>query len=71
MQVNLTETVEKTSPTLGREAQYTKTSLISRLPPYLTVQVAPTASRLRTSNALSIRKAAAHARAPPTHALMK
>lgn len=38
IEVNLTETVQKNSSTLGREAQYTKTSQISRLPPYLTVQ---------------------------------
>ena len=30
--------IEKTSPSLGRNAQYTKKSLISRLPGYLTVQ---------------------------------
>lgn len=33
----LKEKLEKTSPTLGREAAYTKTSKISRLPKYLTV----------------------------------
>ena len=31
-------TVEKNSPTLGRDAQYKKTSRISRLPGYLPVQ---------------------------------
>jgi len=34
----LKETITKTSPTLGRDASYTKSSLISRLPGYLTVQ---------------------------------
>lgn len=34
----LTETVTKMSPTLGREAEYQKTSKFSRLPPYLAVQ---------------------------------
>ncbi|EXJ79812.1 ubiquitin thiolesterase [Capronia epimyces CBS 606.96] len=33
----LTETIEKNSPTLGRDAIYTKTSRVSRLPKYLTV----------------------------------
>ena len=32
------EKIEKNSPTLGRMATYTKTSRISRLPSYLTVQ---------------------------------
>lgn len=34
----LEETIEKRSPTLGRDAVYTKTSKLSRLPAYLTVQ---------------------------------
>lgn len=34
----LTESIAKTSSVLGREANYTKTSKISRLPQYLTVQ---------------------------------
>ncbi|KAK5241246.1 deubiquitinating enzyme, partial [Exophiala xenobiotica] len=33
----LTEEIEKNSPTLGRNAIYTKTSRVSRLPKYLTV----------------------------------
>ena len=33
----LTETIEKHSPSLGRDAKYTKTSRVSRLPKYLTV----------------------------------
>ncbi|EXJ71939.1 uncharacterized protein A1O5_04440 [Cladophialophora psammophila CBS 110553] len=33
----LTEVIEKNSPTLGQDAQYIKTSRISRLPRYLTV----------------------------------
>lgn len=35
--IALNETIEKTSPSLGREAQYTKRSRISRLPKYLPV----------------------------------
>lgn len=35
--VGLTEELEKNSPTLGRDAIYTKTSKITRLPKYLTV----------------------------------
>ena len=31
--------MEKTSPTLGRNAQYKKSSRLSRLPGYLTVQL--------------------------------
>lgn len=54
IEVNLTETVEKTSPTLGREAQYTKTSLISRLPPYLTVQFVRFAWRKDTNKRAKI-----------------
>ncbi|XP_020622475.1 ubiquitin carboxyl-terminal hydrolase 14-like [Orbicella faveolata] len=34
----LEESIEKRSPTLGRDAVYTKTSKLSRLPAYLTVQ---------------------------------
>lgn len=34
----LKETISKTSPSLGRDASYTKTSLINRLPAYLTIQ---------------------------------
>jgi ubiquitin carboxyl-terminal hydrolase 14 len=34
----LHEQISKKSPTLGRDAIYTKSSLISRLPAYLTVQ---------------------------------
>lgn len=37
MVAGLTEKVEKNSPTLGRDAIYTKTSKITRLPKYLTV----------------------------------
>lgn len=33
----LTEKIEKNSPTLGRDATYTKTSKVTRLPKYLTV----------------------------------
>ena len=35
---NLKESIEKTSPTLGKTAVYTKTSSYSRLPTYLAVQ---------------------------------
>jgi len=38
IELSLEETVDKRSQTLGREAQYTKSSKISRLPPYLPVQ---------------------------------
>ncbi|CAB3993677.1 ubiquitin carboxyl-terminal hydrolase 14-like, partial [Paramuricea clavata] len=34
----LTETIHKNSATLGRDADYTKSSLISRLPAYLSIQ---------------------------------
>ncbi|CAN8001029.1 unnamed protein product, partial [Ixodes hexagonus] len=34
----LLETIKKMSPTLGRDAEYKKTSTISRLPAYLTIQ---------------------------------
>lgn len=34
----LKETITKSSPTLGRDASYTKTSMIDRLPAYLTIQ---------------------------------
>jgi len=34
----LAETITKASPSLGRDASYTKTSLIDRLPAYLTIQ---------------------------------
>lgn len=40
----LTEKIEKHSPTLEREAVYTKTSRISRLPKYLTVGSLPNAN---------------------------
>ena len=35
---SLTENIEKNSPFLGREAQYSKECQMSRLPPYLAVQ---------------------------------
>lgn len=38
LKVGLTETIEKRSEALGADAEYTKTSQISRLPKYLTVQ---------------------------------
>ncbi|XP_062549049.1 ubiquitin carboxyl-terminal hydrolase 14 [Armigeres subalbatus] len=38
IRLRLKEQLTKQSPTLGRDAVYTKTSLISRLPAYLTVQ---------------------------------
>lgn len=38
IRLRLKEQLTKHSPTLGRDAVYTKTSLISRLPAYLTVQ---------------------------------
>jgi len=37
LMAGLTEEIEKNSPTLGRDAIYTKTSRVSRLPKYLTV----------------------------------
>jgi ubiquitin carboxyl-terminal hydrolase 14 len=37
LMAGLTEEIEKNSPTLGRNAIYTKTSRVSRLPKYLTV----------------------------------
>lgn len=39
LKLRLEETLEKFSPSLNRDATYTKTSLISRLPQYLTVQM--------------------------------
>ncbi|RUS69850.1 hypothetical protein EGW08_022389 [Elysia chlorotica] len=38
LQSRLSETITKNSPTLGRDAIYTKSSKISRLPGYLTIQ---------------------------------
>jgi ubiquitin carboxyl-terminal hydrolase 14 len=38
LRLRLKETITKASPTLGKDALYTKTSLISRLPAYLTIQ---------------------------------
>jgi len=38
LRLRLKETITKTSPTLGKDAQYTKNSLINRLPAYLTIQ---------------------------------
>lgn len=40
VELSLKEHVEKTSPTLGRTAQYEKTSAMETLPPYLVVQFA-------------------------------
>ncbi|RWS06929.1 ubiquitin carboxyl-terminal hydrolase 14-like protein [Dinothrombium tinctorium] len=38
LRARLTENITKYSPSLGRDAQYVKTSKISRLPAYLTIQ---------------------------------
>jgi len=38
LRLRLNETITKASPTLGKDASYTKSSLISRLPGYLTIQ---------------------------------
>lgn len=38
LKLRLKETITKASPTLGKDASYTKSSLISRLPGYLTIQ---------------------------------
>jgi len=38
LRLRLKETITKASPTLGKDASYTKTSLISRLPAYMTIQ---------------------------------
>lgn len=38
LKLRLKETITKSSPSLGRDAQYTKSSLITRLPAYLTIQ---------------------------------
>lgn len=38
LKLRMQETITKHSPTLGRNASYTKTSKISRLPAYLTIQ---------------------------------
>ena len=39
MPQSLTQKIEKNSPTLGRNAQYTATSRLSRIPSYLTVHM--------------------------------
>lgn len=39
LEKSLVSTVDKLSPTLGRDATYTKTQLITRLPPYLNVNM--------------------------------
>ncbi|EDO37371.1 predicted protein [Nematostella vectensis] len=39
LQSRLTENITKKSPSLGRDAQYVKKSMLSRLPAYLTVQL--------------------------------
>jgi len=38
LRLRLSETITKASPTLGKDASYTKTSLVSRLPGYMTIQ---------------------------------
>jgi len=38
LRLRLTEKITKSSPMLGQDSQYTKNSLISRLPAYLTIQ---------------------------------
>ena len=50
----LDEHVEKTSPTLGREAQYEKKSRIARLPPYLAVHFVRFAYRKDTEKRAKI-----------------
>merc|ERR1712113_251496 len=40
VQLSMKEHIEKTSPVLGRIAQYEKTSCLASLPPYLVVQYA-------------------------------
>lgn len=50
----LEETVEKNSPLLGRDVQYSKKSRISRLPPYLAVQFVRFAWRKDTNKRAKI-----------------
>jgi len=54
LEESLVETIEKASPTLGREAQYKKKSLLARLPPYLAVQFVRFAWRKDTNKRAKI-----------------
>lgn len=57
IELSLVETIEKHSALLGREAQYTKTSKLARLPPYLAVQFVRFAWRKDTNQRAKIVRA--------------
>merc|ERR1719465_304128 len=54
LEVNLDQVIEKNSPALGREAQYSKKSKIARLPPVLAVQFVRFAWRKDTAKRAKI-----------------
>jgi len=54
LQVNLDEVIEKKSEALGREAQYSKKSMLARLPPCLAVQFVRFAWRKDTAKRAKI-----------------
>ena len=66
VELSLTETIEKSSEVLGREAQYKKEARLARLPPYLPVQFVRFAWR-KDTNKRSALSSAHHATSTTRH----